>query len=211
MARYRITKLFTGGFSKGLTYEEETNVEFKEGQKVDHPIGGSPYKIIKVVKLSNVMNERTMTRSQIEKAIKEGKMEVESGDYETTRPGTHITVRMIPSRKRVMIQVENAMRDPASEPRHNFTPNGELNKEKDSDSTAFKNGRLKARTEIANKCGGKFRNAAKMPTTSKSTVYKGYFMQPDRFGDEWYVSKDGSHICTCKSAEQCKKEIDNLV
>lgn len=44
--KYQVTKLFTSGILKGLTYTEETSVKFEVG-KVYRGIGGSDYKIIK--------------------------------------------------------------------------------------------------------------------------------------------------------------------
>ena len=43
------------------------------------------------------------------------------------------------------------------------------------------------------------------------TAYKGYLIKSSLSGDEFYISKGGSHIMTCRSLEQAKKEIDGLV
>lgn len=48
--KYTVTRKFTSGTLDGLEHTEETDTEFKEGQAVKNPIGGSPYIITKVVK-----------------------------------------------------------------------------------------------------------------------------------------------------------------
>jgi len=44
--KYEITKLFTKGILKGLTYTEITSVKFEVGEVIKNSIGGSDYKII---------------------------------------------------------------------------------------------------------------------------------------------------------------------
>lgn len=46
LKRYQITRKFTSGLLKGLTYTEITGVLMPVGFKCDFPIGGSPYSII---------------------------------------------------------------------------------------------------------------------------------------------------------------------
>jgi hypothetical protein len=46
--KYEIVKLFIGGFLKGLTYTEKTDIQFNINQIVSKPCGGSPYKIVSV-------------------------------------------------------------------------------------------------------------------------------------------------------------------
>lgn len=50
--KYTVTRTFTAGTLKGLTYTEVTSVEWKVGQRVDKPVGGSPY-VITDVRLGN--------------------------------------------------------------------------------------------------------------------------------------------------------------
>ena len=45
---YEVTKKFTGGALKGQTHTEITSVVFTVGQVVSRPIGGSPYRVIRV-------------------------------------------------------------------------------------------------------------------------------------------------------------------
>lgn len=51
LPRYYITKYFTGGILKGLTYKEVTTALFTPGQRVDKPVGGSPYVVLEVTPL----------------------------------------------------------------------------------------------------------------------------------------------------------------
>jgi hypothetical protein len=48
---FLLTKLFTAGILQGLTYTSLTCVPFFAGQRVDKPIGGSPYVILIVERL----------------------------------------------------------------------------------------------------------------------------------------------------------------
>ena len=61
--RYQITKLFIGGILAGLYYTEITTVAFREGQVVDHPVGGSPYRIVMVVPLDGAVGAAHDTAS----------------------------------------------------------------------------------------------------------------------------------------------------
>ena len=47
--KYTVTREFIAGNLKGLTYTENTSVKFNVGFICSKPIGGSAYKIIKVV------------------------------------------------------------------------------------------------------------------------------------------------------------------
>ena len=49
---FQVTKLFIGGLLDGLTYTFVTSVRFEVGQEVLKPIGGSPYRIIAVERIS---------------------------------------------------------------------------------------------------------------------------------------------------------------
>lgn len=49
--QYKVTREFTGGPLKGLVHTEITPVAMTEGREVKKPVGGSPYKIIKVEKV----------------------------------------------------------------------------------------------------------------------------------------------------------------
>lgn len=49
---YRVTRLFIGGNLVGLTYTEDTDIKFEVGFVCKRPIAGSPYRIIKVEKIS---------------------------------------------------------------------------------------------------------------------------------------------------------------
>ena len=46
--QFRVVREFIGGILEGLSHEEVTSVEFKIGQEILHPIGGSPYRIVSV-------------------------------------------------------------------------------------------------------------------------------------------------------------------
>lgn len=61
---YKITKTFTDGDLKGITLVERTTAEFKVGQTVDKPIGGSPYRIdaVEVVPARNLARSSTLGR-----------------------------------------------------------------------------------------------------------------------------------------------------
>lgn len=76
---------------------------------------------------------KTMTRDQIKQLIRDGRAEVNYGDIETVRSGSHIELRMMPSRKIVQVQVEN---------------------------THFQNGRYRAVRELAERHPGRFLNEA---------------------------------------------------
>ena len=47
---YIVEKKFIGGFLDGLTISEMTNVKYPLGFVCEKPVGGSPYKIISIVK-----------------------------------------------------------------------------------------------------------------------------------------------------------------
>jgi hypothetical protein len=47
-AEYEVTRKFTGGTLKGLSHTGKTGAEYKVGQEIKKPIGGSPYKITAV-------------------------------------------------------------------------------------------------------------------------------------------------------------------
>jgi len=47
---YTVTKLFIGGMLDGLTYTFTTDIQYTVGWECHHPIGGSPYRIISVVR-----------------------------------------------------------------------------------------------------------------------------------------------------------------
>lgn len=49
---YEVTRKFTGGILKGLTYTEITAVSYPVGFVCKKPIGGSPYVILTCVRVS---------------------------------------------------------------------------------------------------------------------------------------------------------------
>ncbi len=49
----------------------------------------------------------TYSKAKIKQMIKDGKCEVNTGDIETVRPGSHIELRMFPSKKVKTVQVES--------------------------------------------------------------------------------------------------------
>lgn len=50
--KFRVTRKFIGGVLDGYEFTEDTSLDFYyEGMRVDNPIGGSPYVIMKVEKL----------------------------------------------------------------------------------------------------------------------------------------------------------------
>jgi hypothetical protein len=62
LPQYEVTREFIGGALKGLTHTEITTVGFKEGQVVDAPIGGSPYRIISVKRLNPTRENFTLRK-----------------------------------------------------------------------------------------------------------------------------------------------------
>ena len=51
MEQYKVTRLFVGGILEGLEYTEVTAIEYTLGWVCNKPIGGSPYKIIRIEKV----------------------------------------------------------------------------------------------------------------------------------------------------------------
>ncbi len=46
--QFRVVREFIGGILEGLRHEGISEVEFKVGQEVLKPVGGSPYRIVSV-------------------------------------------------------------------------------------------------------------------------------------------------------------------
>ena len=60
---YEVTRKFTGGALKGQTHTEITSVVFTVGQVVSRPIGGSPYRVIRVRSNAVLHTERCASPS----------------------------------------------------------------------------------------------------------------------------------------------------
>jgi hypothetical protein len=49
---FEVTKLFIGGLLAGLTCTHKTRIRYPLGFECRHPIGGSPYRIIAIRRVS---------------------------------------------------------------------------------------------------------------------------------------------------------------
>ena len=51
---YKVTKQFIGGILNGLTYTEITEIHARVGFRCNKPVGGSPYRIIRVDRVAAI-------------------------------------------------------------------------------------------------------------------------------------------------------------